>query len=451
MSASAKKLQVFLCHASSDKQAVRQLYAQLSAEFWIRPWLDEEDLVGGQTWEREITNAVKSSDVVIVALSQRAVTEAGFRHREIKFALDKADELPDGSIFVIPLKLEACTLPERLQHLHAINYFEERGHERLLRALRTRATTLGIEISTKPPETEQERLLRELANRNTTHRRRLEIGDILSEIGDTRFGVGTFRVRLAGGEVELPEIDWCDVPAPPGGKFIMGADDQDDNPRRQVDLKYSFKMSKYLITYRQYQTFVDSGVYDRLQWWQGFPKEYQPQPPYEQFFKYANRPRENVSWYQAVAFCRWLTDRYRAAGRLGEGVEIRLPSELEWEYAARGSDERRYPWGQWQIGLANTHEAELRQTTAVGLYPQGASPFGVLDLSGNVWEWCMDKYSKPQDMTIDNSIRNIRGGAYYVDSSLAACVYRYDLVPHDYFVNLLGFRVVAPLISASAL
>ena len=184
---------------------------------------------------------------------------------------------------------------------------------------------------------------------------RAEMGRILAQLGDTRRGVGTTFVMIAGKVIELPEFVWCDVPAPPGNKFVMGATDQNDNPRREVNLTYSFKIAKYVITYRQFQTFIDSGEFDQPEWWAEFPPEYQPQATSEQNNRYANHPRDNVSWYQAVAFARWLTAKQRAAGLLDETLEIRLPLETEWEYAARATDERQYPYeGDFDAAKGNT-------------------------------------------------------------------------------------------------
>ena len=138
-------LKVFLCHSSGDKPSVRELYHRLLAD-GIDPWLDEEKLLAGQDWQLEIMKAVRASDVVIVCLSQTGISKAGFIQREIRYALDIADEQPEGTIFLIPLKLEECDPPERLRRLQWINYFEERGYGRLMLALKHRAGTLGIAV-----------------------------------------------------------------------------------------------------------------------------------------------------------------------------------------------------------------------------------------------------------------------------------------------------------------
>lgn len=131
-------LRIFLCHASGDKGRVRDLYHRLRAD-GLAPWLDEEDLLPGQDWEREIRRAVRNADIVLVCLSQQSVVRKGYVQKEIRIALDVADEQPEGTIFIIPARLEACEVPERLRPLHWVDLFEPRGYERLLEALRQRA------------------------------------------------------------------------------------------------------------------------------------------------------------------------------------------------------------------------------------------------------------------------------------------------------------------------
>jgi hypothetical protein len=125
---SERQLKVFLCHSSGDKPAVRDLYDRLrSAADYITPWLDEEDLLPGQRWQDEIPKAVRDSDAVIVCLSQSSVNKKGYVQKEIKYALDVADEQPGGTIFLLPALLEDCELPERLRHLHSVSLPRGRG------------------------------------------------------------------------------------------------------------------------------------------------------------------------------------------------------------------------------------------------------------------------------------------------------------------------------------
>ncbi len=129
-----RKLGVFLCHASNDKGAVRDLYQRLRDSGYM-PWLDEESLIPGDEWEKKIKKAVRESDVVLVCLSQKSINKRGFVQKEIRYALDVADEQPEGTIFIIPLKLEECDVPERLRRWHWVNLFDENGYRRLTSAL----------------------------------------------------------------------------------------------------------------------------------------------------------------------------------------------------------------------------------------------------------------------------------------------------------------------------
>ena len=100
------------------------------------PWLDEEDLLPGQDWDIEITKAVRSAAAIVVCLSASSVPRRGYVQKEIKRALDVADEQPEGAIFIIPARLDDCEVPDRLQHLHRVDLFESAGYQRLVGALR---------------------------------------------------------------------------------------------------------------------------------------------------------------------------------------------------------------------------------------------------------------------------------------------------------------------------
>lgn len=135
-------INVFLCHSSKDKPKVRQYYERLKAEKWINPWLDVEQLLPGMNWDKEIKSAVKSSDVVLVFLSKFSVGKEGYIQKEIKQALDVADEKPDGTIFIIPLRLEDCEVPDRLSQWQWLNLYEDESYGRLIKALKKRANDL---------------------------------------------------------------------------------------------------------------------------------------------------------------------------------------------------------------------------------------------------------------------------------------------------------------------
>ena len=227
----------------------------------------------------------------------------------------------------------------------------------------------------------------------------------------------------------LPDIDWVTIA---GGKFVY-----QQGERRQLP---AFRIARYPVTNIQYQTFLDAGGYRDDRWWQDLQRP-EPQPSR---WPQANRPRTNVDWYEAVAFTRWLSAQL--------GYEVRLPTEEEWERAGRGVEGREYPWGQeYKSGRANINETDgktgpwyLKQTTAVGIYPRGASSEGVLDLSGNAWEWCLNKYEHPEQIQADTSgdRRVLRGGSLLHAADFARGSQRLRLRPNFRDFNY-GFRVVS--------
>ena len=218
-----------------------------------------------------------------------------------------------------------------------------------------------------------------------------------------------------------------------------------------------FYIAKHETTNAQYEAFVQSGDgFDNPAWWTDMPAAWTP--PRRGLDARRNplpdAPRDNVSWYQAVAFTRWLNARMASknadistGGLLVNGVEweVRLPAEWEWQWAAQGgAEEREYPWGDWQEGHANTREAGVGATTAVGSYPLGAAASGALDMSGNVWEWCLNKWESPHSTTVDdtNEFRVLRGGSFISDRRNATSSIRNNSRPHNDW-NVVGFRVGA--------
>lgn len=265
-------------------------------------------------------------------------------------------------------------------------------------------------------------LLDEIDDISTPPKRRLEIGDLLAKLGDPRPGIGL-------GDDNLPDIDWVEIP---GGEFLYG----EEKERRTSDLFY---ISRYPVTNAQYQTFIEAGGYESDRWWENLRRQEPEKPQWD----HPNRPRTEINWYEAVAFSRWL-----AAMR---NLPIRLATEAEWEKAARGNDGRKHPWGEEYItGYANVNESSvggkpLEQTTTVGLYPQGASPYGVMDMAGNVWEWCLNKADRPDQVGADASgdTRVLRGGSWIYDPLYARTDNRYGSFP-DVRLNHWGFRLLLP-------
>lgn len=147
MTETKRHLKAFLCHAHSDRDTVKALYARLTKD-GVNAWLDKEKLLPGQDWELEIRKAVREADVVVVCLSKQ-FNQAGFRQKEVRLALDTAMEKPEGEIFIIPARLEECDNLESLRKWHWVDLFEDDGCEMLIRALRARADKIGATLQGK--------------------------------------------------------------------------------------------------------------------------------------------------------------------------------------------------------------------------------------------------------------------------------------------------------------
>jgi formylglycine-generating enzyme required for sulfatase activity len=198
--------------------------------------------------------------------------------------------------------------------------------------------------------------------------------------------------------------------------------------------------------------FMDAGGYRERRWWseagwQANAEEEWTQPRFwdDPRFNGANQPVVGITWYEANAFCRWLSAQLSYVD-----YEVRLPSEAEWEQAARGNDGRIYPWGNaWEDTRANTYEGGIGTTTPVGCYPDGASPSGALDMSGNVWEWTATPWTSNYE-TSDGTARETedgpsfvrRGGAWSFHLRYARCAYRFTSHPSSRYDDL-GLRVCA--------
>lgn len=135
MKSPTQKTNIFLIHAHSDKDAVRRLYQRL-IENGVNAWLDAERLQPGQDWQNEIRNALLKCDVVLVCLSRNFDKQQGYRHEELKLALEKANFLPNDEVFIIPVRLEKCDMPISLRHLHRVDLFKAGGYKKLVNALK---------------------------------------------------------------------------------------------------------------------------------------------------------------------------------------------------------------------------------------------------------------------------------------------------------------------------
>ena len=430
---------------------------------------------------------------------------------EVLARLGTQDPLPGPGIShweePVKLALQLSTRPlDWLRHLQAVN-LALAGRAAASCLARLQAEDEGRQLLAGL----QTALLARSRDAGTDLRQRIEAAEALGEIGDPRYlalgGTGTGQPRCL-----LPQpAGWVAVPA---GRYRIGTAgaEEDEQPVTPVPLA-AFAMAFAPVTNAEFRCFIDAQGYEDERWWVGetalrwlheglrneeqmttdrqlfadargdlagtlarFPdftqshrdwlqgfaemneadteaqleawygaRTYrQPQEWDNPRFNHPAQPVVGVSVFEAQAYCRWLSAQQ-------PGQQYRLPTEAEWEAAARGSAGRRWPWAQplgperWQI---NADPAHLRRTTPVGVFPAGDTPEGLVDLSGNVWEWTTSRYTATLDRealtkpaTDGGARRAVRGGSWSYPTAHCRPGYRNSLAPvgrgHD-----LGFRVV---------
>jgi hypothetical protein len=247
---------------------------------------------------------------------------------------------------------------------------------------------------------------------------RVRAGFLLGELGDPRFpiSVGEWRVAIDGARAGTPGGYFCSIPAATG------------EPERWI--------GRFPITNAQ------------LREWEHTAQLPPRRQETDANFNRPNQPAAGLSWHLASAFCAWLSAE--------TGVTIRLPSEAEWEAAARGTDQRRYPWGDRRLRdhAATKEDHELRAwpyTVPVGCYPAGVSAVGALDMVGNTWEWTADRWrpdGESEPAKQDEQRRALRGGGFLSKKKQMLATARIGLAPGVRFDN--GFRVVLEIAASGA-
>lgn len=308
-------------------------------------------------------------------------------------------------------------------------------------------------------------LVNQLQNQNLPTRVRVSSGDTLARLGDPRPEVMT-----------VDGMRFCFVPA---GEFWYG----EGNEARKENLP-DFWLAEYPVSHAQYRAFLAEDGYLNGAWWtearkdgrwseQGFKGRFDDEPRtapvhYGERFDLPNHPVVGVSWYEAMAFTHWLTARWQEKQLLPQGWQVSLPHEYQWEKAARGGlqipaaphdlarelpriqsrplpgltlqhnlfERRDFPWADgFNANNANAAETGIGATSALGCFPLGASPYGIQELSGSVWEWQVNWYDKDKDS------KALRGGSWINYRNDARVSYRNWDDPYSGYYDF-GFRCV---------
>ena len=392
---------VFISHAWEDKEDIARPLAEALRRKGLRVWYDEFTLTLGDSLRRSIDRGLAQSRYGVVILSPHFFAKE-WPQKELDGLA--AREVP-GEKVILPIwhnvtadrvREYSPTLADRVAVL------SDQGLEHVVQEL----------LRVIKPTSEPVRPPRHVPPRPTVMK------------------------RLEPFEPEMVPI--------PAGKFLMGTLEEDvyaiakehnierkyigrEVPRHKVFVQ-EFEIGKYPVTNFEYRAFVQDTGHEPPRHWEG--------DQYPEGLR--NHPVVNVSWHDAVAYCEWLSEK---TGKL-----YRLPTEAEWEKAARGTDRREWPWGnEWGANKCNSKESGLGTTTPVGQYsPDGDSPYEVADMAGNVWEWCADWLNAYPgnsfpDEDYGEKYKVLRGGSWDHGQVGARCAYRNWFEPRNRIYDV-GFR-----------
>jgi formylglycine-generating enzyme required for sulfatase activity len=407
---------IFISYSNHNQEYARSLAEKLKQE-GFDVWIDDR-IDYGDDWELAIFKAIDDCAAFVVVMSP-ASYESKWVRRECHHA-EKRDKPP------FPILLEGEEFPR-----YGITQFFD-------------ATDGAL------PSTDFYNRVEKYAQRQNKPGKEVALRFQIKSTSSTPDNVRSY-LQDDLSKIVLPDVspilpppfEWCEIPA---GKVTIEYSETD---HKTFDVP-QFWMAKYPLTNAQYQVFVDAqdGYGDPAWWaysdsakvWRRDNKR-----PQKTAFEGDDLPRTNVTWYEAVAFCQWLTARIYPDSSLQAraGVIITLPTEQQWQRTAQGGDKRRFPWGnEFDKTKCNTSESGIERPTPVTQYLGGASPFGVMDMSGNVWEWCQTQHTTGQISLSGREHRVIRGGGWGHVSSYSEVVYRsasYPILKN----GLHGFRVCA--------
>ena len=427
--------QVFIAYANDkgsrnnrDFQAAETICNALEAKD-IRCWMAPRDIKGGDDWTEAILEAVKKSKLVVLVFSSNA-NQSPWVKNEITLALSRNIKIIPFCIEDVPAEgvLEIVML--RYQRIDAFQVQPQDYIDKLVNDVQEHLGT----VPGKYDKTFE-------VNKQPQHfKEKIPEPDDMPE--DVK-AVHSKCKKVYKNKKGFWEADYGDdiimVYIPPG-EFTMGSNDYDVS-EKQLHTVFldGYWMGKNEVTVKQFGLFVEDERYiTGAEKKEGIPWK---NPGFKQD---DNHPVVCVSWDDAWAYCKWLSHK--------KGLSFKLPTEAQWEKAARGTDNRMYPWGNGEPDETLTNfDKRIGKTTPVGSYPYGASPYGLQDTAGNVWEWCNDWYEIDyyKDSPTKNplgpessskKVRVQRGGSWNYDAGYLHCAFRGKGTPHRCF-NIVGFRL----------
>jgi len=388
-------MKIFLSYASEDRALAEPINLALLAQ-GHDVFFDRDDLQPGAEYDNRVRRAIERADLFVFLVSSKSIQASRYTLSELAIA-QRTWKHPDGR--VLPVMIEAFPVAHLPAYLRSVTLLEPQGN-------------LTASVA--------DAVSRVAAARRKRVRRRYALSGATLLIAAVALALGIPRRPPA----QTLHPDGSVGVLIPGGRFVLG--DDEHTPLREIVLD-AFRIDRNEITTAQYARFLEaSGSSQQPDYW-------------DQAASAGNHPVIGVSWYEAQAYCAW-------AGR-------RLPTDAQWEAAARGADQRLHPWGneapdatraRFAIGAQHPYRDGL---AAVGTHPAGASAHEVHDLAGNASEWVLDWYAEgiERDQTHDptgpasGATRVIRGGGFHDPAMRLFSAQRFHADPHTRGDDL-GFR-----------
>lgn len=364
-----RDMKIFLSYAQEDRNQAESIYLALRDQKH-RVFFDRADLPAGEEYHNRIRAAIEDADLFVFMISPEAVDAGSYTLSELAIA-------QRAGLHLFPVMLRPLEISQLPASVQAVTIYRTDGNL---------AAGVAAEI------------YRIARDRRRGQTKRFAVASVI--IAALAGLVLHFLGRRPEAVHEFAGRDGAPALLIPGGVFIMG--DDENSPRREIFVD-AFYLDKYEVTVGRYARFLQAVPLSLPQEWDTIDLR-----------KHAKLPVVGVGWHDADSYCRWIGKR--------------LPTEAEWEKAARGSDQRKYPWGDDAPTLQRARFGRLHGSAVyedgvaeAGGHSQGASPFGIHDLSGNVWEWVADWYSEsfPPGETrnptgpAQGRAKVLRGGGWY--------------------------------------